>query len=123
MLIEIESQNEICIVRLKGRFVMRTDPEYLGSQANDIKIRNCSKLLIDLGEVSSICSTVIGFIVDLYTSTAKKGEGRFTLTGGNTRVQEVLRITRLNTVIPMAANTAAGLAALRGESTSRSIGR
>ena len=115
MLIEIENQNDVCILRLKGRFVTATDLDYLRAQSDEIKIRNCSKLLVDLSEVSSIGSTVIGFVVDLYTSTTKKAGGRFTLAGANSRVREVLDLTRLSTLIPMATDTESGLAALRGE--------
>jgi anti-anti-sigma factor len=115
MLIEIESQDDVCILRLKGRFVTATDLDYLREQTDEIKIRNCGKLLVDLSEVSSIGSTVIGFFVDLYTSTTKKAAGRFMLAGANSRVREVLDLTRLSTLIPLAADTVSGLAVLRGE--------
>ncbi len=115
MLIEIESQNDVCILRLKGRFITGTDPDYLRSKTDEIKMRNCTKLLVDLSEVSWIGSTFIGFVVDLYTSITKKADGRFTLAGANSRVRGVLDLTRLSAVIPLAADTASGLAALRGE--------
>jgi anti-anti-sigma factor len=113
MLIEIESQNDICVLRVRGRFIMATDLDYLRLQTEEIKGRNFSKLLIDLSEVSSMGSTLIGFIVDLYTFTTKKADGRFTLAGAHPRVLEVLDLTRLSSVIPLAADTRSGLAALR----------
>jgi anti-anti-sigma factor len=113
MLIEIERRDDISIVRLKGRFVMATDADYLRTQRDQIKLGDHTKLLVDLSEVPSICSTVIGFVVDLYTSITKKPDGRFILASANPRVQEVLTITRLSTVIPLAADTTSGLAALR----------
>ena len=113
MLIEIESQNDVCVLRLRGRFIMAKDLEYLRLQTEEIKGRNYSKLLVDLSEVSSIGSTLIGFIVDLYTFTTKKPDGRFTLASAHPRVMEVLDLTRLSTVIPAAADTGAALAALR----------
>ncbi len=117
MLIEIESQNDVCILRLKGRFVTGTDPDYLRSKTDEIKVRNYSKLLVDLSEVSSIGSTAIGFVVDLYTSITKTADGCFMLAGANSRVRAVLDLTRLSTVIPLAADTGSGLAALRGENS------
>jgi anti-anti-sigma factor len=119
MLVEIASQNGVCIVRLQGRFVMATDVDYLRSKTDEIKTHNHSKLLVDLSEVSSICSTVIGFLVDLYTSTTRKAEGRFVLAGANSRVREVLDLTRLSTIIPLAADTVSGLAELSGENTAQ----
>jgi anti-anti-sigma factor len=112
MLIEIENRQGVGMLRLKGRFVMATDPDYLRSKTDEIKAQDHLKLLVDLSEVSSICSTEIGFLVDLYTSTTKKAGGRFILAGANPRVREVLNLTRLSTVIPLAADTASGLAAL-----------
>jgi anti-anti-sigma factor len=115
MLIEIEIQDDVCVLRLKGRCVAVTDPDYLRSQAEQIKAGNHSKLLVDLSEASGIGSTVIGFVVELYTSITKKTDGRFTLAGANSHVRNVLDLTRLSTVIPLAADTRSGLAALRGE--------
>jgi anti-anti-sigma factor len=113
MLIEIECQPDVCILRMIGRFVMATDPEYLRSKTEVIKAGNHVKLLADLSGVLSICSTEIGFLVDLYTSTTRKSGGRFLLTGANARVQEILKLTRLNTVIPQAPDAVSGLAVLR----------
>jgi anti-anti-sigma factor len=117
MLIEIESQDDVCILRLSGRFVMATDPEYLSCWVHEMKARNYEKLLVDLTEVHSICSTVISFLIDLYTATTRKAHARFTLAGANARVREVLDLTRLSTVIPLAADAVSGLAALGAENT------
>lgn len=113
MVIEIENQNDICILHLKGHFFTGADPSYLRSQANEVRTSNYSKMLVDLSGLDAIGSTVIGFLVALYTSTTKKTGGRFTLAGANSRVREVLDLTRLNTVIPLAPDTDAALAALR----------
>jgi anti-anti-sigma factor len=115
MLVEIETQHDVCVLHLKGRFVTATDVNYLRSMTEEIKARNCNRLLVDLSDVVSMGSTLISFIVKLYTSTAKKADGRFMLAGANPRVREVLDLTRLSGVIPMAAVTETGLAALRGK--------
>jgi anti-anti-sigma factor len=115
MHVEIESQGDVCILRLKGRFVMATDADYLRLKTNEIKSHNFGKMLVDLSDVISIGSIVIGFIVDLYTSITKKPDGRFVLAAANPRVRGVLDLTRLSTVIPLAADTPSGLAALRSE--------
>jgi anti-anti-sigma factor len=115
MLIEIESHNGVCILHLKGRSVTGTDLDYFRAKTEEVKIGNYSKVLVDLSEVSSIGSIVIGFLVGLYTSITKKADGRFILAGANSRVREVFDLTRLSTVIPLAADTASALTALRGE--------
>jgi anti-anti-sigma factor len=111
--IEIELQVDVCVVRLKGRFVAGTDRDYVLAKLDEVKIRSCNRVLVDVGAVSSIGSMGIGFLVGLYTSVTKVG-GAFVLTEANSRVRDVLRLTRLDTVIPQAADFSSGLAALQG---------
>jgi anti-anti-sigma factor len=111
--IEIDLQDDVCVLRLKGRFVAGTDRAYVLAKLDEIKIRACNKVLVDVADVSSIGSMGIGFLVGLYTSVAKKSEGRFVLTGANSRVCDVLQLTRLDGVIPQAADYSLGLALLR----------
>jgi anti-anti-sigma factor len=75
----------------------------------------CNKVLVDVQAVSYIGSMGIGFLVGLYTSVTKNPEGRFVLAGANARVRDVMRLTRLDTVIPQVADLTSGLVELRGE--------
>jgi anti-anti-sigma regulatory factor len=43
--------------------------------------------------------------------------GRFVLIGANSRVREVLELTRLSTIIPLAADMSSGLAVLQQPSS------
>jgi anti-anti-sigma factor len=113
MLIEIRLKDEICLVRCEGRLVT-ADHEYLQAKKNEIKGANCKKVLADISEVPDIGSAGIGFIVGIYTSTKNSG-GRFVLVGLRPRVREVLDITRVSTVIPLAADMASGLVTLCDE--------
>ena len=115
MLVEIEHQDGICILRLKGRFVTGADRDYLCERTEEIKSQSCTRVLADFREVPYIDSTGIGFVVGLYTSITKNMGGRFVLVGAGPRVAEVLHLTRLNTVIPMATDMEGGLAALEPE--------
>jgi anti-anti-sigma factor len=114
MVIEIEQKDGICVLHLKGRLVAGIDFEFLHAKAEEIKKSNCAKVMADLREVPAMGSTGIGFLVGLYTSVTKIPDGRFVLVGAQPRVREVLELTRLSTIIPMAADMASGLAALRG---------
>ena len=113
MLVEIERQDDICILRLKGRFLTGADLENLWAQADEIRRLSCGKVLVDLRDVPSMASTGIGFLVGVYTSVTKNAGGRFVLVGASPRVREVLEITHLSTVIPMAPDVASGEASLR----------
>jgi anti-anti-sigma factor len=110
MLIEVRQKDEICLVRCEGRLVT-ADHEYLQAKKDEIKGANCKKVLADFREVPEIGSAGIGFIVGVYTYTKNSG-GRFVLVGLRPRVREVLDITRVSTVIPLAADTASWLVRL-----------
>lgn len=112
MTIDTERQNDLCILRCKGRFVAGPDLEYMQAKMQDIKRLTCSRVLIDLREVPYIGSMGIAFIVGIYTSVIKHG-GHFVLAGAVPLVRQVFDLTGLSTVIPMAPDIATGLAALR----------
>lgn len=116
MLIEIEHQEDVCVLRLKGRLVTGTDPVFLQAKTEEIKSQACTRVLADLRELSAIGSTGIGFLVGIYSSVTRRTGGRFVAVGAVRRVREVLDLTRLNTVIPQASDMESGLAMLRGES-------
>src|SRR6185369_10902669 len=114
MLIELNQIDDVCILRCEGRFVTGTDPEYLRSKSDELKRVPCSKVLVDFRDVVSVGSTAIGFLVAIYSSVTKNPDGRFVLVGPQPRVREVLDLTRLSSILPMAADIASGMAVLRG---------
>ena len=115
MVIEVSQKDEICFVRCEGRFVSGTALEYLRAKKDEIKRANCKKVLADFSEVSDIGSAGIGFIIGVYTSTKNSG-GRFVIVGLRPRVREALDLTRVSTVIPLAADIPSGLVTLSDES-------
>ena len=113
MLIEVRQNDEFCLVRCEGRLATE-DHEYLRAKKDEIKRANCKNVLADFSEVPDIGSAGIGFILGVYTSTKNSG-GRFVLVGIRPRVREVLDLTRVSTIIPLAADFASGLVTLRDE--------
>ena len=114
MLIELNQIDDVCILRCEGRIATGSDSEYLRAKSDEIKQLSCGKVLVDFREVISVGSTGIGFVVAIYSSVTKNPDGRFVLVGAQPRVREVLDLTRLSTILPLAADMASGLAALRG---------
>ena len=112
MIIEIEQQNDLCIVRCAGRFIAGPELEYLHTKMDEIKQLNIRRLLLDFREVAALGSMGVTFIVGLYTSVIKRPGGRFVLAGIAPIVRHVLDLTRLTTVLPIATDVASGLAAL-----------
>ena len=114
MLIELHQIDDVCVLRFEGRLTTGADPEYLRGKTEELKQLNCGKVLVDFRDALSIGSTAIGFIVAVYSSVSKMPEGRFVLVGAQPRVREVLDLTRLSSILPMAVDIASGMAALRG---------
>ena len=110
MLFELENRDDVCIIRIKGRLATGADNDYLAIKAREIKSQGCRKIVADICELDSIGSAGIGFFVDLLTSTTKDGAGCFVLAGPSPRVLEVLTLTGLSTIIPIATDLADGLA-------------
>jgi len=115
MRIDVEQRDGVCAVRFSGRFATGEDPHFLSAKAEEIKKANRGKLLVDFSEVPYVGSTGLGYLVSIYTSVTTISGGRFMLVGVTPRVRELLDMTRLSTIIPMAADFTAGRAALCGE--------
>jgi anti-anti-sigma factor len=115
MLIEVEHGNDICILRLSGHFRSGEDPDYARDKADEIRSHECKNILADVRELLSIGSMGMGFVIGVYVYITKRSDGRFVLLGANQRVREVLDLTRLSSIISMAADVPSALAALRGE--------
>ena len=110
--IEIERREDVCLVHFHGPF--RTgcdDPDYLRAKMDEVKTLNRALVLADLSGVPSAGSTFLGLIAGLYRSWGN----RLILTGIQPRVRQVLDITGLSTVVPLAADIESGLATLRNE--------
>jgi anti-anti-sigma factor len=117
MRIEFEETGDVCVVRLEGRFVTGSDAEYQRTR-DRLNSSPYNKVIVDCGEVPYLDSTALNFLVGLYTSTTNRG-GRLALCGLNERMSEVMRITRLDRVIPLYRDRAAALAALARPAASK----
>ena len=109
MTIEIVQQEEICLLRCKGRFVSGPGMEYLETKLGEIRRLKCRKVLADFSEVPSIGSMGLSFLVCLYNLAS----GGFVLAGAGPLVWQALEVTGLSGIIRVVANAALGLAALQ----------
>ena len=110
--IEIEQREDVCVLRCQGSLLAGLDADYVQAKIEDIRQLQCTRVLADFHDVPAIGSTGIAFIVGVYTIIVKTAGGRFVLTGAAPLVQRVLDITKLSTIIPVAADIGSGLAAL-----------
>ena len=115
MTIDIEHHGELCIIRCKGRLTAGPDLEYVQSKMREIQKLNPGAVIADFSEVSAIGSMGITFIVGIYTSVRNHPQGRFMLAGAVPLVRQVLDLTKLSTVIPVAPDVKSAIGALCAE--------
>jgi anti-anti-sigma factor len=116
MFIELQQQYDgLCILHCEGSLVPGPEMDYLQTKLDEIKRLACARLAIDFQDVIAIGSMGVTWIVGAYASVTRRPGGRFVLTGVNRHVRQVLDLTRLSTVIPLAPDLASGLAILRSK--------
>ena len=113
MLVEFECHDDVCVLRLHGRFATGQDSAYLRGRSEEIKKSGASKVLADFSQVDYIDSTGMGFLIGIYTSVIKNPNGKFVLCNLNRHVREVLELTRLANVMAIYANEEAAMRALQ----------
>jgi anti-anti-sigma factor len=113
MLIQLERDNDVCILRLNGRFAPGVDAAYLRTKAEEIKSTGLRKMLVDFTAVPYLDSIGIGFLIGIYTSMLKSQEGSFAIIRANDRVKEVIGLTKLTGIFPAYKDEPAALKALR----------
>ena len=113
MFIELLQQDQICILRFRGRFASGSQLNYLETKLAEIRSLDATRVLADLRDVSSIGSTGLGFVVSIFASVTNRAGGRFVIVGMNPRVRKAFDITRLSEIIPSAADMESGVAELK----------
>ncbi|HLY17024.1 MAG TPA: STAS domain-containing protein [Bryobacteraceae bacterium] len=113
MRLETQILNGVCVLRPQGRFVTGSDAELVSAQ-NHLQETGIANAVLDLSAVPYVDSTGLAFVVELHKSLVGRG-GQLMLAGANSRVQEVLEMTRIAEIIPQFPGVDEAEAALRGE--------
>ena len=110
MRIEAEVRGDVCILRLKGRFVTGSNGACVRAQ-EQLEAAGYCKVVADCREAGNLDAAGAGWIAGLYRSLANSG-GQLVLANVNPRIREVLQITRLNDFIPIFDDEEAAFATL-----------
>ena len=110
MNIDFLIDGEAAILQLEGRFTLGSDAEMLRAKEG-VAESGKQKVIADCSRVPYLDSTALNFLVGLYTMVKTAG-GKFAICGINARMREVLRITHLDEIIPMAETREGALAVL-----------
>lgn len=100
MRVETQIQHGVCVIRLRGRFVTGSDAAFVSARKS-LQENGIAKAVVDLSEVPYIDSTGLAFIVDLHKWLESRG-GQLVLSGATDRVRDVLDLTHIARIVPMA---------------------
>jgi anti-anti-sigma factor len=110
MRIKFEIKDDLCVLRLRGRFATGSNAEYLQTR-DELQKTGCRKMIVDCSEALYLDSTGIAFVVELYKGLRDSG-GHFVLAGVNSRIRDVLELMQLDEIIPIFDDEQTALAAL-----------
>src|SRR5579872_3418300 len=95
--IEIRKNNDVSIVDVAGRITLGGDATALRDMLRTMPLEGHKKILLNLAEASYIDSSGLGVLVSGFASISNQG-GQFKLLNLNTRVRDLLLITKLLTI-------------------------
>ena len=88
---------DVAIVAITGKVVAHRGETRLTDKVNSLKHQGYTRIVIDLGEVTYMDSSGLGELIQAYTTIRKAG-GALKLMRVETRLRDLLTITKLVTV-------------------------
>ena|ERR1041385_5977691 len=93
----ITRQNNTAVITLKGELIEKNQANDLIKEADDLSASNCNKWAIDMSELKYMNSNGLNTLIQLLTKARKVG-GEAVLYNLNKKIQELILITKLNTL-------------------------
>ncbi len=109
MNLQIESHDDIKIVRVKEERLVYAMLSSFFSEVSSVVEGGAKKLVLDLTDVSYIDSASVGCLMDIYRSMAE-GEGSIKLVGLQERVESMVSMTGLHNFMEIFRDESSALA-------------
>ncbi|WNJ17470.1 STAS domain-containing protein [Pontibacter sp. G13] len=100
------------VYKLKGNLIGEKDGIPIAEAFADELENGTRKFVIDLSELQHINSTGLGVLITLHTKTRKQEGGEMALAGPSAYIQNLLKITKLNTIFSIFETTDEALSAI-----------
>jgi anti-sigma B factor antagonist len=101
--------NDIVIMDFSGRITLGEGASLLRGTLRSMASNGTKKILLNLAEVSYIDSSGLGVLVESYATITSRG-GQLKLLNLQTRIQDLLVITKLFTVLQVFSDEALAIA-------------
>ena len=98
----------VTIVDISGRIVLGEESAALRELVNDLLSKGHKKILFNLGDVTYIDSSGLGYLISAFTSVRRQG-GELKLLNLTKKVHDVMQIAKLYTVFDVKDNEAAAV--------------
>ena len=109
---KVRDVEDVRVIELEGRIAIGTGDVKLRELVQQALDEGRTRIVIDLAKVSSIDSSGIGEMVAAYTTVTRRG-GRLALARLSPRIDDVLQVTQLITVLDVFSSVEEAIAALR----------
>lgn len=94
---EITKEAALATIKLKGELIEKNQANELIKEAEDLSASGCSKWAIDMSDLKYMNSNGLNTLIQLLTKARKVG-GEAVLYNLNKKIQELILITKLNTL-------------------------
>lgn len=115
MQLAVDTRNiaaDTAVVTFSGSLTLGTSLKIADTNLQSLIYKGVIKLVLDLTEVGYMDSAGLGTLVHTYGLTQEKG-GAFRLCGVQSRIANMLKMTRTDQLVPIDADVEASLAAIQ----------
>ena len=112
--VEKKQSGNVSIVDMAGRITLGRDCQQVEWAVDDLLKENAKKIVLNLTEVNFIDSTGIGIIV-MCAGKAKVSKCVLAVAGASGLVDQTLRLTNVDKIVPMHADLEAAVASSAGQ--------
>ena len=106
-----KKEGSILVFHLSGNLIEKTQADNLLQELNDCIAKNTVLFVVDLADLKYLNSTGLTILIQILTKSRKAG-GEAVITNVNSKINELLVITKLNTVFTVADTVAQGISKL-----------
>ncbi len=98
---DIKKEGQIHILTMQGDLIEKSQADSLMQEINNIILNNNIRFIINLGELKYLNSSGLTILIQILTKSRKAG-GETIIANVGKRINELLVITKLNTVFTVA---------------------
>ena len=104
----------VAVLEIRGRITLGLDTRRLEEMASQIEREGVTRLVLDLAGVDYMDSAGLGVLIHCANAMRNAG-GALHIAGANTKIQQLLKVTRLEGLIPSYAGVEQARAAFAAQ--------